>query len=48
MVAGQILSKETELTTAEGVLALQGRYDCYEMISELVNEEIILPNGENE
>lgn len=48
MVAGQILSKETDLTTAEGVLALQGRYDCYEMISELVNEEIILPNGENE
>lgn len=47
MVAGRILSKNTELSNESGLFILEGQYTCNEMIGRLKNEEIILPNGEN-
>ena len=45
MVAGTILSREETITEADGLLRLQGKYACSEMIAQDRNEEIIKPYG---
>jgi len=48
MIAGQVLDEVTETTSFEEGLLLTGQYTCHEMIGILKQEEIMLPNGEND
>ena len=48
MLAGKILSNTAEVSEETGVLILDGRYACLEMIGRVKNEEIITPNGEDD
>ena len=43
MIAGQILSKKETVSQEDGVLRLEGVYECLEMIGMEQNEEIIEP-----
>lgn len=48
MVAGRILSAETEIVYIEHSIVFRGRYACYEMIGQFHKEEIIKPDGTND
>lgn len=41
MVAGQILSEQTNIREKEDLLVLEGEYNCLEMIGQIIDEEII-------
>ena len=43
MVAGRILTKQEQMSQADGLLCLDGEYGCLEMIGRERNEEIIKP-----
>lgn len=46
MIAGQIVTKQENITPTEDVCILEGSYTCKEMIGRVQNEEIIAPDGE--
>lgn len=48
MIAGQVLTEKTELSEQPGLLLVEGQYACHEMIGMPKNEEIILPDGEDD
>ena len=41
MISGQIVNKEENITMADGVCVLDGRYACLEMIGRVENEEFV-------
>ncbi len=45
MIAGQILTKQEDITLDEDVYVYQGSYTCKEMIGRVQKEEIIAPDG---
>ncbi|MBQ8358612.1 MAG: hypothetical protein IJX37_01670 [Oscillospiraceae bacterium] len=45
MIAGQILSANEALILQDGIVCLDGKYACHEMIGRIQKEEIIKPNG---
>ena len=45
MVAGRILSAEETVIPEEGVVILEGKYACHEMIGRVQKEEILKPDG---
>ena len=46
MVAGHILNREESLDSHSGLISLQGKYACLEMIGRVRNEEIVTPDGQ--
>jgi len=45
MISGQILREDTDLTLMQDNVSLNGEYVCLEMIGQVKNEEIRMPNG---
>ena len=45
MVAGKILSREETVVSENGVICLEGKYACHEMIGRVQEEEILKPDG---
>ena len=45
MIAGQVLKADETITTEDGIVSMEGKYACHEMIDRVQKEEILKPNG---
>ena len=45
MIAGRILSVDETVATEDGIVSLEGKYACHEMIGRVQKEEILKPDG---
>ena len=45
MIAGRILSVDETVATEDGIISLEGKYACHEMIGRVQKEEILKPDG---